>query len=293
MRSKGVVHFMLFPECMAGEGPIVETFARLASDPDLDVVEVGRIKQRSVRRQVGQIARSANLEIACAAQPRLLAERLNLGSTSQSERQAAVKAVCEEMEAAVELGAKTLALLSGPDPGPAQRDEAKRRLVQSLQEICDKASQAGMQVLLEPFDRDVDKKALIGPTAEAVEISSRLERTNFGLLLDLSHLPLLGERPLRALPLARECLRHVHVGNCVLEAENELYGDQHPPFGWPGGANGLAELAEFLRVLVDIGFFSSRSRPVVSFEIKPAPGQSPELALAGAKRLLRAAWLEV
>lgn len=289
---KGVVHFMLFPQCAAGEGPIVETFAQLASDPDLDVIEVGRVSQRSARRQIAEIAQTGGIQIACAAQPRILADRMDLGSAVESERQRAVKAVCEEIEAAVELRAKSLSLLSGPDPGPTNRDEAKRHLIRSLQEISEKASQAGLQILLEPFDREVDKKALIGPTAEAVDLWVRVERDNFGLMLDLSHLPLLGERPLRALPIARECLQHVHVGNCVLDRTNALYGDQHPPFGWPGGANGLAEVAEFLRVLVDIGFFCSRSRPTVSFEIKPTAAQSAELVLAGAKRMLRAAWLE-
>ena len=104
---------------------------------------------------------------------------------------------------------------------------------------------------------------------------------------------LLGERPVKILPLARECLRHVHIGNCVLDKASRLYGDQHVPYGYAAGANDTAQLAEFLRVLLDIGLFNTRQRPVMSFEIKPTAPQTAELVLAGAKRALRAAWLEV
>jgi len=289
----GVVHFMLYPECIGGEGPIAETIARLACDRDIEVVEVGLIRDPAVRREVAAVAQAAGLTLVYAAQPMMLQESLNPASSDASVRAQAVRRLLEGLDVAGELGAAAFAMMSGPDPGPSARTEAVRHLAESIRAICDKAAEAGISVVLEPFDREVDRKALIGPTIEAVEVWRRVERANFGLLIDLSHLPLLGERPRDVLPLVRECLVHTHIGNCVTKVASPLYGDQHPPFGVPEGENSVAQIAEFLRVLLDLGYLNTRSRPVVSFEVRPPDGAEAAIVLAGAKRFLRAAWLEV
>lgn len=288
----GTVHFMLFPQCAEGNGPLVETFLQLASDVDLDVIEVGHVGDPAVRRDMAAIARAARVDVVVAAHPRLLAERLDPAALTGPDRQKALAALVAELDAAAELGASSFSLLSGFDPGEAARPQAISQLIKTLGEVCDQAAQRHMQVLLEPFHHDGDRKALVGPTATAVEVHRQVGRRNFGLLLDLSHMAMQGERPVRALPLARECVRHVHVGNCVL-ASGTRYAEQHPPFGCTDGVTNVPQLAEFLRVLLDIGFFNTRSRPVMSFEIGPAGPLGPQLALAGAKRSVRTAWLEV
>jgi sugar phosphate isomerase/epimerase len=284
---------MLFPACATGAGPVVETFARLAVDTDLEVIEVGPIQDRSVRHEVAQVARTARVDLVSCGQARILADKLDLGSLDEATRQKALHALHAELDAAIELGAGTLTIASGPDPGSTRRDQAIAQLARSLQELCDRAASASMQILIEPQDRDVECKALVGPTADAMELYRQVGRRNFGLLIDHAHMALLGERPLRVLPAAREGLRHVHIGNCVLDKASRLYGDQHPPYGCAAGVYDATQLAELLRVLLDIGFLNTRQRPVVSFEIKPVAAQTEELVLAGAKRSLRSAWLEV
>jgi len=113
-------------------------------------------------------------------------------------------------------------------------------------------------------------------------------------VLDLSHLPLLGETAETMLTTAKETLGHIHLGNCVMRDPNHAaYGDEHPPFGTEGGENSVAELAEFLRVLGEIGYLNEETPGAVSFEVKPLAGQEPADAIANAKATLDAAWAQL
>jgi len=61
-------------------------------------------------------------------------------------------------------------------------------------------------------------------------------------------------------------------------------------FGIPEGENGVEELAEFLRVLIEIGYVAPGKNSIVSFEVKPYGDQSSEEVIANAKEALDAAW---
>ena len=96
---------------------------------------------------------------------------------------------------------------------------------------------------------------------------------------------------------ASEHLVHTHIGNCAMsDTASPAYGDQHPAFGCDGGENDIEEVADFLRCLIDIGFFKKElptSMPVVSFEVKPLAGEDSDIVVAGAKRVLNEAWARV
>ena len=82
----------------------------------------------------------------------------------------------------------------------------------------------------------------------------------------------------------------MHMGNAVAaDSSHQGYGDQHPRFGYPGGSNDVAELAEFLQTLYDVGYLGGEHRKAISFEVKPMPGEDPEAVIAGSKRTLNAA----
>jgi hypothetical protein len=91
-----------------------------------------------------------------------------------------------------------------------------------------------------------------------------------------------------------DSLIHVHFGNCVLrDPSHPLYGDQHPPFGIPGGENDVEEMRLFLEALIYSGFFAKSvptAMPVLSMEIRPSGSQRPEVIIANGKRTLREAW---
>ncbi len=288
----GVVHPMAFPECMAGDGPVLETVTRIAEDPFFNAIELTWIRDDAVRAQVRDVLTAAGMPYAYAAQPAVLTQGLNPNSFDEDERAAAVADLKTRIDEARELAAGSIALLSGRDPGAERREEAFGVLARSLQELCDYGLTKDVAVTLETFDRTIDKRALVGPSGDAVAVAEMVNRDNFGLMLDLSHLPMQFESAEKALTTAQYHLVHVHIGNCVVrDADHPAYGDQHPHFGVEGGENGVAELVNFLRALIEIEYLvPSDDPPFVSFEVKPMAGQSSSVVLANAKRTLVEAW---
>lgn len=291
----GVIHFMLYPNA-AKEGKVLETLERIVLDEFFSVVEVTRFPDDATRDKAKQLLQAGQMTVAFGAQPVLLGNKLSLNDLDESRRRQAVDLIKECVDEAYELGAVGLAFLAGPDPGDADRDKAKGLLKESIQEICEYAASKGdLRIVLEVFDRDIEKKSLIGPSVEAGQFAAavRKECPNFGLMHDLSHVPLLRESSLAALWAVKDQLVHVHIGNCSMrDASDPAYGDYHPRFGLPGSEVDIPALAEFLQALFTVGYLKEgcKDRPIVSFEVKPLPGESSEIVLANAKRSLIEAW---
>ncbi|MHB9110815.1 MAG: sugar phosphate isomerase/epimerase family protein [Armatimonadota bacterium] len=295
----GIIHFMAFPQVSRGEGPVVETLQILVDDPDFSFLEVTHIEDAGARREAAAMLRASGKRYAFGAQPVLLSRKLSLVDPDEAGRMAAVDAMKRAVDEANEIGAESLAFLSGTDPGQENRAEGYRLLADSTLRILAyaKAKNPALKLLLETFDRvPYGKNALVGPTREANIFVTALRRQypEFSLLLDLSHLPLLGETAEKMLTTAKETLGHIHIGNCVMKDPNHAaYGDEHPPFGIDGGENGVGELAEFLRVLGEIGYLNEETPGAVSFEVKPLPGQDPAEVIASSKATLDAAWAQL
>lgn len=296
----GIVHSMAFPDAKSDE-EIICTIRKIAEDDFFGAVEVSNLSDELAVR-VGEILSSARMDVIYAGQPSLLSQGLSLCSLDENERKKAVELCKSNIDKAYKVGASILTVHSGKDPGADKREEAKKKLIDSLRELCvyaqEKAEEHIVSISLENFDRDIDKRFLIGPSEEAGEIAAKVkeEFSNFGLTLDLSHLPLLGEKPHEALIAVSDYLIHIHIGNCVLKKESPLYGDYHPPFGFRDGEVDVDELRAFLEALIYIGYLkrSLPTRlPVISFEIKPLPGQSPEVIIASAKRTFMEAWAKI
>jgi sugar phosphate isomerase/epimerase len=293
----GIVHFMAYKACIGGEGPILETLEKIAVDPYFQVVEVTHMKDAAVRSQARDLLESAHMDVAFGAQPILLVNQLNINSPDKAHRQKAVDAVKAGIDQGEELGAPGCALLSGADPGDDAREAGLDLLVDSLSQLCEYAGGKSMDIVLETFDRlPFGKNCIVGPNALAVEVSNRLRRQfpNFGLMLDLSHFPLQGEGTAYSLNIARDHIVHMHVGNCVMNnPDHPAYGDNHPRFGCEDGENDVPEVVEFLNELLDIGYLDPQKRPILSFEVSPMAGESSEVIIANAKRVLDEAWAQV
>lgn len=290
-----IVHFMIFPETMGGSGPIVETVSKIAADDFFSMIEVGHINDAETRKQTADLIEAAHLRVAFGAQPSILSQKLNLNSQDPTKRKEAISGIKTLIDEAMSVGAKRLTVLSGPDPGEKDRTVAKELLIQSLLELCAYAKEKSLSMTLETFDRTIDKKSLIGPAPDALEVSKAVKAKfpDFGLMYDMGHAPLLSEDPARALRLLKDHLVHVHIGNCVKIPGHPAYGDQHPRFGLDGGENDVSQLTQFLRALVDIGYISLNPQevsPVVGFELKPQPNEKPEAVIANGKRTWRKAW---
>jgi len=294
----GIVHFMAFPATMKGEGPVLETCRQILADEFFEVIEISWIKDPAVRAKVKAMIASAGVEAKHGAQPRLLTQKLDLNSADETMRQRAIDEVKRAIAEAAEVGIRDVGLLSGSDVAPAERPAAMDRLENSLVQLCRHAAESGCNIVLEVFDRDIDKKCLVGPAAAAREIAERVKRTclNFGLMVDLSHIPLLGESPAQALQPVRDHVAHIHIGNAYFQnRQDPAWGDQHPRFGYPGSVNDVPEIVTFLRELFAIGYLRADGarRGAVSFEIKPVGDEDPTVMLAAAKRKLLAAWAEL
>jgi sugar phosphate isomerase/epimerase len=290
----GIVHGMVFPECIAGEGPILETLTKIAEDGFFSAIDYGGCKDKSIKDDVAALLKASRLTINFSAQPALLLPKLNLNALDNELRNKSIQAIKSAIDEAYAVGAEYLTVLSGPYPGDADSEKGMALLVDSLKQLCEYAkSQGNLALTLEIFDRDIDKKSLIGPSEAAVELAKAVREAGyptFGLMHDLSHLPLLHETPAHALSTTKDYLTLVHLGNCVLDPNNSLYGDLHPIFGVDGGANDTKELAEYLTALFDIGYLSDGKRPFVSFEVKPYKPETSEMAIANVKRTLKEAW---
>lgn len=287
----GIVHFMAFPQCLKGEGPIVETVERIVHDEFFDAIEIAWVKDDAAREKVRGLFASSHMETAYGVHPRLLTQKLDLNSLDAAERKRAVEETKRGIDEAKYLGCDGVAFLSGRAPKPGTEEEAKKAFIESCYEICEHA--APLPVHLETFDMDIDKCCFVGKSDLAREIALRVRRRcpNFGLLLDLSHIPIQHEKPGAAIATAADVLTWAHVGNAYIKDRNDpAYGDQHPRFGYPGSFNGVAELTDFLAALFKCGYLAPGKRPVVSFEVKPMPGETSDAVIANCKRTWREAW---
>lgn len=280
----GIVQFMAYPTTMSGNGPVLESIDELVADDFFDAIEVTHIEGASIRKEVAKRVRVAGMDLAFGTQPMVLSRKLNLHSREAGERQKSLDTIVSALEEAVEMGAVGFATMSGPDPGESHRGEETKLFADSLRSICQRAAELkpDMNVVVESFDRvPFGKNCLVGPTKEAVELIQTVRRDypRFGLMLDLSHLPLLGETSEESIPLAAPVLLHSHVGNCVMrDSENPYYGDNHPPFDYEGSENGVNELIGYLIQLHKVGYLSWEKPPIVTTEAKPlSDGMRPAM----------------
>ena len=290
----GIVHFMAYP-VIKGEGPILESLTELLSDPFFEVIEISWIKDPAIRAEAKALLESSGVTVKYGAQP---TQGLDINSLDAATRERAVNEMKAGLDESAEMGITDFGLLSGPYPGTADEAAAMDALTDSLNEVCAYASDRGIQVALEVFDRAIDKKCLVGPADSAREIAERVKATHpsFGLMVDLSHIPLLSESPAQALQPVKEHIAHIHIGNAYMDnTADPAYGDMHPRFGYPGGANDVLELVDFLQELFAIGYLKAdgSSRGAVSFELKPVGNENSRTLIANGQRKLVEAWSQV
>lgn len=292
----GIVLFKLFPE--RARHDIVGLVSEFARDEFFSVIEISDLSSDGTIDKIK--AHRKNLDLILSSQPRIAKEKLDLSSLDEGERSHAVEVLKNLVDQAYRLESEMMVTYAGThsDPGP---DEQKRQiaileLTKTLKELCkyaqDKARDYVLKISLENSDRHGQKRCLIGPTVEARRLADSVAEENFGLTLDMAHLPLLNETPKEALAAAGKYLFHIHLGNCMKDPSHPIYGDTHPPFGIPESLNGVKEVTEFLGMLFQINFLKkepSAYRPIISFELAPFD-LFPEEVMCTAKDVFLKAW---
>jgi len=289
----GIISFMAYPQIMRGEDPnVLDYLRKIATDDYFDAIEVTWIKDEELRKKAAYMLAQSHLTVCYGAQPRLLTTGMNANHLNEAERQKAEDTLIEAVDEACLLGAKGVAFLSGKY-NECSKDEAYAQLLKTTKNLCAYAKTKDMNIELEVFDYDIDKKSLIGPAPYAAKFAAemRCSYQNFGLMIDLSHIPMTYETPEFVVRTLRPYITHLHVGNTVCKDPSaEGYGDQHQRFGFPNGSNDIDELADFLEVIISEGFANPNDPMVLSFEVKPWKDEDSEIIIANAKRALNRAW---
>lgn len=292
MRVGTILH-VSYKQLGSGEGPILECLKKIVTDPYFEVVEVAHMKDAEVRKAAADMIARGHMTSSYGGQGRMLGAGLNINDLNEEGRQKALASLKEGIDEAYEMGVEDFAFLAGRYEEET-KEESFQTLLKSTRELCEYAKSKGdMPVLCEVFDYDIAKKSLIGPVDMVKRYAETIcaEYDNFGLMVDLSHIPMLHETIEESLLPVQQYIRHAHMGNTVIKSpECPAYGDEHPRFGFPNSENDVEELAAYLRLLLKIGFLNETKRPIVSFEIKPFGEEDPEVCLANAKRTLDLAW---
>jgi sugar phosphate isomerase/epimerase len=232
----------------------------------------------------------------------MLFDGIEIANDDSGKRKSARLRLHDLIDQAVSFDSTMAMIGTPPDPGPAHRGPVMERLIEDIQELCDyadaRSTSRRLHITLEPFDRDVEKKRLIGPTVEAASLADAIDRENFGLTVDLSHLPLLNESAEHAISAAGRHLIHAHIGNCVIDDHDcPFFGDFHPRFGHPKGRNDEPEVVEYLQQLGAHNFWENArarlgSTPILSMELKPnqIDNETSGAILANGKRTFTRAW---
>jgi sugar phosphate isomerase/epimerase len=277
----GIVLPASFPELGSGAGPMIE---RLEEVRNTGLFRVAEISCRSTAEgfiELQQYLRQQPIRTIYLAPPAIQERKLDLNSLEETKRQEAVDVLKDFVERAYSLQAEKLMICSGPDPGPSDREKAKRQLIKSLNELLEWTRQWRtdylLELIVENFDRELHKKRLLGPTRESVELIMEVKKnfSNINLILDQSHLRQLNENPGESLFLAKDCLGHVHLANCLLrDRSHPQWGDNHIPFNLVGGELETEDIAEIFASLFSIGYLKKAPTgklPTMSLEVKPLP----------------------
>lgn len=292
----GIVFFMAFPGIVADETTIIQNIKKILLDPFFSFIEIAHIEEDKIRSEVKNLLEISNIRVGFDSHTVVLSDNLNINAIEEEERVKAVITLKKLLDEAYYMNAEGFSILSGIKPKEEYQQLALKNAIKSIKELCNysivKSKEFNLKpitIILETFDdKEFAKNRLIGPTKIAIFVANEVKKEfkNFSLLLDLSHLTILGENFTNSLKLARKFIKHIHLGNCIINDPNhQAYGDNHPRFCIGGGENDIDTLGKFLKELKKIGYLEEPENTLV-FEVKPLKNEDPDLTIAGSKRIL-------
>lgn len=266
----GVNHHLLFPASFQSTSVHMDTLPIVLGMPAFELVDcfipnddIGEVEEPMI------VASGKEPIYNC---PLMVGATLNPHSPDSAIRMATRQEAFAHIDRAKRIGARKMVVASGVDPGVAERGRETKLFIDYMTELCEYAG-PDLCLMIEPFDRSIGKNLLMGPTHEVVAVVETVKARGFenvGILMDMGHVPLMEESFAHAVATAGPHIRHVHLGSCVMrDPSDPLYGDMHPPWGYPGGENDVAEAVEFLRCLRDIGYFDGTEPATVTLEMRP------------------------
>ena len=290
----GLVHAMAYPNAAKDAGYYLKTLEDTLKDPYFGLVEIIPPLSDDMYSDVAGMVRDSGFDWVYCATPAQYGLDLDLNSFDPKARAYAVDILRKELENAARLGIKKVQICSGKQIDRiADRYAVRNYLAESVKEVCREAQKLGISVVLEIFDPDIEKKRFLGPSIDSAYVAKEVSGAfdNFGLLQDLSHIPLMYENPYSAVETVKDYLVHTHIGNCVMrDIKHPRYGDTHPIFGSECSEIDVLEIKTFIESLFAVGYFAEGKKAAMSFEIKPWPNEDSLDYIKKAKACLDKAW---
>lgn len=288
----GLVHHMLYSGCLTDAKAHADTLLGVSEMEEFETfdcfVPYGDSHRRELIRNIARTRKE--IVYALHSYP---SRKLALASPSLLEQEITRLIVRDQIDMAAAIGAAGFIFPSGLD-FPEDRDRAKMRLLEFTRWFCNELGRYSIMAMLEPFDRDIDKKFLLGPSEECAAFVQSLHREgiqNLAIELDMAHVPLMGESFAQAIRTVSPYLSRVHLGNCILQdPSHEWYGDYHPPIGFAGGEIDTEQLAGILQELLAVGYLSKQNRGALVLEMVPFPGRSEQYTIQDNLQRLYEAW---
>ena len=179
----------IFMPFLHNEKRLIEVLQKIAEMDFYRNVELPTFPTKERRDTVRRILRDNDLTAATYAAPYLNEREMSLCDLNDRRRAETIRYLKMQADLAAECGYSTFGVPSGPYPGDEFHDEAMAVQADTLARIADYTALLGMNCSIEPLDRYVHKKALIGPMDEVVRWFKPLHRAHPNLFLhwDSSH----------------------------------------------------------------------------------------------------------
>ena len=219
----------MFMPYLHDEKRLIKVLQKIAEMDFYRNVELPTFPTKEHRDTVRRILRDNDLTAATYAAPYLNEREMSLCDLNDRRRAETIRYLKMQADFAAECGYSTFGVPSGPYPGDEFHDEAMAVQADTLARIADYTALLGMNCSIEPLDRYVHKKALIGPMDEVVRWFKPLHRAHPNLFLhwDSSHEQLGGLGIFNTLDLAAPYMSQIHLCDCIDDPAHPCFGDLH------------------------------------------------------------------
>jgi hypothetical protein len=288
----GINHHLLYHKYADTPTGHQKTLYELIKDKRFDVIDLWIREEEPFRSEEIKALKDSEKEIYYNVGTRKGKEPAHPASLNKKKFNYSLDFYKRELDRGLEAGCSKVIMNSGPDV-PDNRKDAMNILFEFCCEICDYVGE-NIKIMIEPTDRETDKCKLIGPSQEAVLLAKRINNTgrhNFSSMVDMCHLPLLGESINHAMRVTNKYLGHIHLGNCIIANTNHpLYGDKHPPWGIEGGGYEVKDIANVFLVGIEMEYFNKEKKGSASFEMRPLPPYNEKQSVDYFFQVLDKAW---
>jgi hydroxypyruvate isomerase len=199
----------------ADEAPAFADRIRLADKAGLDAIEFWKWSNKDLD------AIEAALRETGLALSGFVAEPM-IPLTDPANKEPFLEGLRQSIEVAQRLGAKVLIAQAGADLEGRTHPEQRAALVACLVSAGEVLAGTGIKLGLEPLNTLIDHKGYFLPsTREGLDIVEEVDRPEIGIVYDLYHSAVMGERPEEVLDGRMGKVFHIHVAD-------------HPGRGDPG-----------------------------------------------------------